>query len=245
VSETLRVAEKIMRSAQRDLWALADAVLTDVPALPEGRPPKNSTGDGGVSVADRLNVLAGELEEAEVVKADGTPYSPGYLRHVRDAAMTWEPEDRQAEASFEAHRENAGENRNVFLSLCAHARGEKVRKPAGLDPDAWRDALDKVATQKRGFKVQTQAVRMATGKRPKNTPTVLTSATFTELCNHIAAATGGIKAFAADYDPGNWDTDDRKRMARLLDDLIEKATFARDIVGVSVEDLAEELRGQQ
>lgn len=239
MQQTVKVAERIMLSAQRDMWALADAVLTDVPDA--GRGGDHSPVDGGMvaTVGEQLDALALVLIEQGVTKPNGEPYTPGYLRDVRDTAMTWAPDERRTESSFEAHRENAGVTRPVFVALCKHAAGEVVKRPRDVDPDAWRDALDKMKARRHGFKVQAQAVRIATGKRAKNTPATLDRATFAELCQHLSTAIDGIEAFAEAFRTHTiTDDGDRARFRGLLKRLIDRATFAFEVVGTEVTDEA-------
>lgn len=240
MSKTLEVAGRIMQSAQRDLWALADAVLHDVPAEQSGaRTDLGTSTYEGRSVPDRINGLAAELSAHEITKADGMPYQPSYLGELRKAAMSWPKSDRQAEASFEAHRENTGEARPIFLALCAHARGESVRRPTVVEPEAWKDALAKLATRKPGaFKVQTQAVRIAMKKASKNTPTKLDGATFAELLGHLTVGIEGLSAFHARLAEFDLEDDDRGRMVKVLRLLADKCALTLTMLSADMSDEA-------
>jgi len=235
-NRTIEVAERIMMSAQRDMWALADAVLTDVPAMPEGNP--NYPATGGVGVSERLAHLATELDNLGITKADGSSYMPGYLRDVREVAMAWLSDERQAEASFDAHRENTATSRPVFLALCAHARGETVAVPEGIEAKAWKAALDKLATRRHGYKVQTQAVRIAMNKPGKNAPTQLDRATFGELIGHLSTGLDGLTAFASRIDQFELDEEDRTAMLRVLVRLRDKASMTITFLATTVDDAA-------
>jgi hypothetical protein len=235
--KTLAVAERIMVSAQRDMWALADAVLADIPAVMKGTEHR-STVDSG-TVPEQLDVLTTILEQHGITKADGSPYTSVYLRNLRDTAMAWMPDDRRTEASFDAHREHAGETRPVFVALCRYAAGEKVRRPADVEVQAWSDAVEKIATRRHGYKVQSQAARIACGKKAKNVPNRLDRATFAELCNGIAELIRGIERWEDKF--SNFlveDRADRARFRGLLADLIQRAEIALQVVGAEVTDEA-------
>lgn len=227
--QTIKVAERIMLSAQRDLWALADAVLADVPARPErggGSHPISY-----VDIGNEIAALALALDREAITKADGSPYTPSYLANLRDAAMAWSPEERQAEASFEAHRKNGGESRPVFLALCAVARGENVARPEGVDATPWRDALAKLETRRHGFKVQTQAVRIAMELAPKNTPTRLDKATLGEFMHFVSVGIDGLAALQTRYAEvadHEIPSEDLASIVKLLRALVDRATMAID-----------------
>lgn len=241
--KTLAVAARIMERGQRDRWALADAVLADLPETDyEVGRPGNGSSSTPILVND-LGALALALADQGITRAaDGETYSPVYLRDQRQVAMAWQPIDRQAEAAFDVHREcRDGDARIVMLALCRHARGEKVSRPAASEATAWRDALAKMATVRKGLPVSAQAVRMALGKASKNAPVRLDGATFAELCSHLLVGTDGLSAFEnrfADYD---MDEADRDRFAGILRKLIARAEAVLAVLTASVtdEDLAE------
>jgi len=237
--QTVEVAERIMLSAQRDMWALADAVLHDVPARPErGGGISPVDGSNGRLVADQIARLAVELDHHGITKADGTPYATGYLRDMRQAAAEWKPKERQKEASFETHRASSGAARPVFLALCAVARGETVARPDGVEPAAWKAALAKLRTRRRGWLVQGEAVRIACGQQPKNAPTKLDGATFGELCQHLLVGTDGLAAFEQRFAEYDIEDADRERFAGILRKLIDRATRVLDVVTAQVTDEA-------
>lgn len=237
---TTEVAEQMLLRDTRDQWSLGDAVLRDIPHQGHGgdrRSADQPTANGG-SVAQELDRIVAQLAQYGITRTDGTPYSVVYLRNLRDTAILWPPEDRQAEASFETHRENGGQTRQVFLALCAHARGEAVAMPDGTDPEAWRDALDKVATAKRLWKVQAQAVRTALRKAPKNTPTRLDGATFGELLQFITRGGEGLAAFRSRVGQYELTADDKRRFAGAARLLAREATDVAELLEVDLSDEA-------
>lgn len=233
--KTVVVAEKVMLSQQRDLWAVADAVLADV-ADDYGHGGDRSS-SAGPTCSDQLAALTLALADAGIVRPDGAPYQISYLRDQRLTAMAWQPIDRQKETSFASHYAyRDGRGRVALLALCAVARGEKVDRPDELDAKAWRDALAKLKTRRHGFLVQASAIATALGMAAKNTPTVLDGATFAELCSHLLRGVEGLDAFeqkAADYD---LDDDDRTKFVGILRKLIARATRCLDFVGAKITD---------
>lgn len=228
-----------MLSAQRDYWTLADAVLDDVPRRGEG------SGNVGrpasyVNIGSELAAVAVEMGEAQITKADGTPYTPSYLANLRDAAIMWPPEQRQAEASFDCHRANGGATRPVFLALCAHARGDAVEVPTEVEPAAWRAATTKIANGTRGYPVKVEAVRMALQRAPKNTPTRLDRATFAELLGHLSVGLEGLRAFKTRLaeTAAVIEADDRLAMIRILDHYPPEVAEVRELLLVDLSDEA-------
>lgn len=210
IEPVVKVAERIMQSGQRDLWDLADAVLRVVPALPEGR---NSSGGPGVS--EQLMHMASALADVGITRPDGSAYSALYFRDLRDTAVAWPVGTRQPEGAFGTHRACAGELRPTFLALCAVARGENADRPENVDSRAWRDALDKMATVRHGFKVSEQAVRIAAKRPAKNVPTK-PGATFGELITHLFAAAEGLASFRSRVTSIDFSDEDRQAMSNVL-----------------------------
>lgn len=153
----------------RDSWGLADAVLAAVPAKSEGRPRKTPHVSGEFSVSDKLVDLAHRLEMDGAVKPDGEAYTSDGLKHLRDQAAAWPPDQRHPEASFRTHGESSPKTRSgqTLAALCAVARGEQVRRPGGLDANAWETAVKQVQTSKRKkWLVTANALRIALGNKP-------------------------------------------------------------------------------
>jgi hypothetical protein len=199
-------AATISRQEDSSRWGLADLILTATPAdMPQPH------------VSATLNKATLALGERGVTKADGSPYFPDYLANQRKTALAWDPSERQPDdASFEVHAENRSEAKKpVLIALCAVHRGEQVERPAGVERQSWANAIAKVRTAKMG-KVQTQAVRIALGKRAKNTPTNLRGATFNELVRHIMIGVDGLEALDGKLDTHPLNQEEAGRLLKAL-----------------------------
>jgi hypothetical protein len=226
VRETVKVATSIQDHSQRDRWSLAYALLADMPLDLAPAAVRKITDD-----------LCAEMFDLGLSLPNGAPYHPAYLQGQRKVAIAWRPEERQAEASFEAHAEHTGESRPVLLALCAVARGEQVERPLGTTPISWDAAVAKTKTRKMGYMVQAQAVRMALGKRAKNTPTRLDgNVTFSELLRHIMTGTDGLRAFYAKASGHDLNDEDRATLLKALDAHDAASAKVRTILTVNLSD---------
>jgi hypothetical protein len=225
VEAIIEFASDIQDHGQRDRWGLAYLILTATPAeMP------------AAEVSRVLNEVCVKLGERDICKMDGSLYMPAYLLQQRRVALAWAPDERQEEASFETHLEHMGDTRDVFLALCAHARGEEVTPPARVTSIAWKAATAKIATRRKGYKVQAQAVRMALGKGSKNTPTRLEGVTFSELLRHLTVGIEGMRAFNARVSDYDLDVDDRARFIKVLDALQSQVTLTRTAIAIDLSD---------
>jgi hypothetical protein len=148
-------------------WALADAVLAHIPALPEGNP--NYPPEGGVaSVPERLIELSNQLALDGVTTPKGDTYTDTSLKHLREVAMAWPAEARHPEAAYRTHREamNSTNGRGILDVLVRYARGEQVRRPNSIEADAWTEVKMRIDMRERGFKVVANDLRIAQSQRP-------------------------------------------------------------------------------
>jgi hypothetical protein len=94
--KTFRSVE-VAKKAERDNWALADAILQDIhdlnPALTQVR-------------ADGVNTGRTEAEKMlheEMTAAGVADFTPAYLHNLYVTSRAWPPEDRIEQATFRAH----------------------------------------------------------------------------------------------------------------------------------------------
>jgi hypothetical protein len=157
--QTLAAMEAVMSAESRDTWRVADALLADVPACPQGGAHAaaarwSAHGDASRTrahdasgVADRLRQIAAAAGEEDLTTPGGEPYSVASLSFLRSMAIAWPPDQRHAEAAFRTHKMAGGiDNRGrvVLAALCALARGEDAARPENVDQDAWEAACIRV-----------------------------------------------------------------------------------------------------
>lgn len=149
-------------------WALADALLAEVPN--EGSGARNDLSPSS-DIATRLSTIAVQLEADGIDTPSGNPYSVQTLRELRLVAMGWPPEQRFPEAAFRTHQE-AGTvsewKREVLRVLCLAARNADWEQPpmnsGEMSADAWNASIvgiqRKVASGTR-FPVAANDLRLA------------------------------------------------------------------------------------
>lgn len=232
INAYIDLAQASMDRGQGDLWSQADLLVEAVP-----------TDLLQADVSRIINTIIMRLDERDIVKLNGKPYLPAYLKTQRDTALVWDPSLRQAEAKFEVHAEQRNNplGRAVLTALCAVKRGEDVERPAGVSRTAWQAAVAKVRAGKMGY-VQTNAVRIALQKGGKNSPTRFMddTLTFGELVRHLIVGIEGLQAFDRRIEGFDLDDEQRQRFIKVIDTLVEEAGKVRVKLAADVAGEAEE-----
>lgn len=118
----IAAAAALQADSDRGYWALADALLAEVPN------------------PDELGDVKAELDLAGVTTTTGSAYTASGLGVLRTAASNWSAASRQTVATFDTHVAVGTRKRSGFLALCAHALGVQVNQPEGVTPEAWSAA---------------------------------------------------------------------------------------------------------
>lgn len=177
-------AERLLRDDAHDRWALADAVLEAVPNGAQGR-RTDLDPLGRVEVVEhQLAQLVDQLTADGVQTTLGEPYTVDALEGLRETASVWPEDKRHDQCAYRTHQEAGSPNTDkgkTLAALCAIARGERPRRPTGIDADAWGTAVERVQAKLDRprvprFPVSANDLRTALGRRqnvpgPSRTPT--------------------------------------------------------------------------
>lgn len=138
-------AEKRQSGESTGAWALADALLDEVPADQLGR---NQYTEGSGDVPTTLATIAARLTDDGIETPNGNPYEVDSLRVLRLVAMGWPKPLRLREAAFRTHQEAGSSNehkREALRVLCIAARtGDYSLPPMNhgeLEPASWQLAV--------------------------------------------------------------------------------------------------------
>lgn len=232
--KTIEAAEALLASSTRDTWCLADAVLVDVPEMPKGQRTDQLTGVSRLD--DALAQVADAVTGAGITTPNGEPYSADSLKTYRNTAIAWPQDARENQASYRTHQECSSAvhpKAAILHALCAIARGERVNRPAGCSAESWKLAVAKIDRNRR-FPVSANVIRIAMDTKPNIPPANPTNVA--TVLGHIAYASTGLRAFVHDFLKMEPTAADRRAIGKALQDLIDDAQRAYDVVTATFDD---------
>lgn len=224
--------ESLGATTSRDTWALADAVLEEIPV-------------GGKDVAARLDEMTRTVAEKDLVSPDGDPYTAKWFTKMRAVAVAWPPSARHPEAAFRTHQAacsvlTGGE---ALSALCAYSRGQRPERPEQCDVVDWMVACERIDARRRRahrprFMVTGNDLQIALG-RPQTVPSPPPGSDEVEkILHHLIAAQRSVQAFRTTFLDAEMNENRRTLLCNTIITLRYKLKEILEVVSTRVDDEA-------
>lgn len=142
-------AEQRQSGESTGAWALADALVSEVPEQQRGGSPETRKGRDAVPLL--IANISARLAADGIETPSGGLYTDDSLRVIRLVAIGWPEETRQPLAAFRTHQEAGTTSewkREVLRALCLAVENRDYTMPptnhGTLDPSSWALAVGSV-----------------------------------------------------------------------------------------------------